>query len=130
MSTYLQVSVMAQAAVVLMAVVQFAYPSGNEHKNWEKVRSFSENTTNTALQLLPVVTALIIPKARPLPFAMAGAAIWLSGIGIGAIADDAKAEDGDRPSKATKSFGDSLVTLGSSTMVAALVAYMKTMRMA
>jgi len=123
MTTYLQVSVMAQAAVLLLAVLQFAWPEG---KNWDKISNLSDVTAKSALGLLPVVTALLIPKSRPLPFAVVGASIWLASLGVHAIADETKT---DRPSKATKALAESLTTLGSATLVGALVAYMKTMRL-
>ncbi len=125
MSTPLRVSVKACAAALGLYVLNFVIPGGAANKNWEKVRAAMKTLGEGAITTLPFIAALIIPRARPVPFAMAAVGMYAMGIGIRAIADDSKT---DKVTVATDDLGEGMQKLGVACGIGALVAYMKTQR--
>ena len=135
--TPLQVVVVANAAAIALVCLAFLIPgtAGEEAKNrhWYRFKKIILDVGNQALYLIPALSALVLPEVKFSSYLMAGAGVWLLGVGIGATVDDLCADfnyaTGDCSSLqlATHNLGNALQSAGTSLGVGALLAYVRDM---
>ena len=129
-----QVVVAANVAAITLVCLAFLIPgTAAESKNWYKLKNLVIDVGDQALFLLPALSALVLPDVKPSYFLMAGAGVWLTGVGISAAAGngcDSAAPGDDGCTKlqyATYKLGSALQKTGTSLGVGALLAYVKDM---
>lgn len=133
-SSPFQVVALVNAAVLGLLVIAAIMPGSATKKNWQRVKSAAQTSADTAVQLVPALSALVLQDASSLNFALFGAGTWLLGVGVGAAVPGACKTD---PSNAlcdtnmlsTKVLANGLTTAGTSFGVGAFLAYMKNMKL-
>lgn len=76
----------ATALVLGVYALNFLMPgTATEHRNWNHLKTSLSQASNSALTLLPALSALVIPDSNPLMYAGVGLGAYFLGLGIQCI---------------------------------------------
>jgi len=116
---------------VALAVYCLAFTlpgTSTTHLNWNHIENVLINSSNQALQLIPALSAVVIPSTSPYTYAAIGLTLWFLGLGVTNIpAPGCRAVPTTctKTDKAVLNLGIGFQTAGVSFLAGSLVAYMK-----
>ncbi len=133
----LTVVVVANAAAIALVCFGFLIPGGDgENLNFLRFKNLLLRVGNQGVYLLPALSALVLPKVTPSSYLMVGAAVWLTGVGIGAatpaeceeysgVAILSATPECSKMQLVTQNLAFALESAGVSLGVGALIAYVR-----
>jgi hypothetical protein len=126
------VVVWVTAAVLGVYVLNFTLPgSATKKLNWNHLKESLALASNSALTLLPALSALVIPDSNPVMYLSVGFALYFIGIGFQCIPKQTCRSSGGAVASCTKeekawwNLGQGLQTAGASAVVGAALIYLQ-----
>ena len=119
------------AAVLALYALNFLLPGSTvKNLNWNHLKNSLNSAADSALTLLPALSALIIPDSNPVTYAGVGFALYFVGLGVQCIPNPTCRTNlgGAGCSKVEKAWyfaGKGLQTAGTSSLVGSVLIYMQ-----